>query len=1059
MLSRHHLLDHFQEMLAFRCISVAAPAGYGKTTLLIDAAHHLNLPVCWFSIDPLDNEPSRFFSHFLAAITQTFPQFGTVLAEINPSQADSLSSVVTSVVNAIYDHIQEYFVFVLDDFHLITNREIISFIDQFLMFVDENCHLVIASRELVELPNLLLLAGRAELGGIGAGKLAFRPEEIQALIRQNYNTTLSDKAAAELVEATGGWITGLLLSTQSVWKNTINRLQLARLSGINVYDYLASQVFNQQPASVQDFLLRTSLLDEFNSKLCQDVFGPSHYPDGHTWHTLIQLVLQNNLFAVQLDDQGMWLRYHHLFQEFLQNRIRTEYPAEATKIIRQLAVVFTDQSEWEKAYDLYQRLGDASATAALIERAGNALVIGGRFNLLGRWIDALAPGVIENHPQLKAHRGYVAAMTGDVQHGKLLLDQAIVMLQDTNDIPMLAKTFVWRAGVNRLLGHPQAAIDDVEESLRLIKGNDAQLALSAMALRAKGQFLCADRHVEESIIAFEQSLELYKSLSSNEEVARLYLETGIAYMLAGRYERARRYFGVAEKYFQVSRNRVRLADLYNNWGVLYHLTGHYLQAIATLEKALTLARQSEYARIEAYTLAGIGDIYIDLEALDAANTAYGEAHQQAIQADDKFLLLYLEVVKARWARLNGDFPQAQTLLSYARHSIDKSGGNYEVGLLKLEAGQLALAQHQFEKAITCLQQAIDLFYGDGLQVERANAYLHLAGAFYAEKKQSEVNNCITAALANAQPLEVKHPLIAAGRRVKPALKQAKKAGLDAEVDSLLEKIRKFETDLPNLRKNIRRQSLAVQFAAPPLVIRTLGIIEVLQNNAPVTSADWQNQRRAREVFFYLLGHPDGYTREVIGLDLWPESSQSELKIQFKNTMYRLRRALGKEVILYDSDLDRYYFNRELDYEYDVEQFMQYLTQTKATDIAEEKIELLTGAVNLYNGPYLPDMEQTWVLPKRQRFSHLYIQANLQLATLYLQTAQQFDAALTPCWNILREDPCHEATHRLIMTIHAQAGNRAGIVRQFEQCRKALLDEVNAPVSSQTLHHYQHLLHQ
>lgn len=1059
LLTRRHLLDQFQEMLSFKCINIAAPAGYGKTSLLIDAAHQLDLPVCWFAIDSLDNEPSRFFSHFLGAIAQTFPQFEAGSPGLLPPQDKALSSAVTPVVNAIYDHIQEHFLLVLDDFHLITNPEIIAFVDQFLMFVDENCHLVITSRELVTLPSVLLLAGRAELGGIGAEDLAFTPNEIQALVEQNYNTQLSDAAAAELARATGGWITGLLLSAQTVWQNVVNRMQLAHHSGVSVYDYLTGQVFNQQPKSVQDFLLKTSLLEAFNAELCQAVFGPPNYPDGYTWPALMQLVMQNHLFVVQLNDQGLWLRYQHLFQEFLQNKIFTENPALATEILQKLARVYASHGEWEKAYHLHQRLGTAATATELVAQAGDALITAGRFKLLGNWIDALESDALNRQPLLLAQRGYVAAMLGNVQHGKLLLDRAVGALELNGNGLHLAKTLVWRAGVNRLLGNPLAALTDVEKSLKLTDAASKSMELTAMALRAKGQFLHSDRAVNESIIAFEQALKIYKSLGNPEETARVYLETGVSYMSAGRYEKARRYYGIAEKYFQSTDNRVRLADLYNNWGVLHHLTGDCLLAITTLEKALTMARQSGYTRIEAYSLCGVGDIFTDLEALDAADSAYTLALQPAIQADDQFLRLYLELVKARQARLKENFSQAETLLDYATQLAPKTDNSYEAGLLAQEAGQLALAQKQFDMAVTYLQTAIAHLHGDGLRLERAKTSLHLAMAHHAAKRHQEAITHVVAAMDDVAPLENIFPLAVTARPLLSLLKKSKKAhelATNPQFERLLHQIDAFNDSLPALLKDIRRQSLAVQFVAPRLVVRALGPTEVLQNDAPVANEDWLSQRRAREVFFFLLSTTEGYSREAIGLELWPESSQNELKIQFKNTIYRLRRALGKEIILYDADLDRYSFNRQLDYEYDVEQFTKHLAEAKAAASPPAKIEALNAAIDLYRGPYLPDMEQTWVLPKRQHLSYLYVQANLQVARYHLETGHP-NAALPPCWNILQEDPCHETTHRMVMTIHAKTGNRAAVVRQFEQCRKALNEEVGAPVSPQTLQLYQQLI--
>ncbi|GAB4430721.1 MAG: BTAD domain-containing putative transcriptional regulator [Anaerolineae bacterium] len=1059
LLTRRRLFDQFGKMLSFKCISISAPAGYGKTSLLIDTVHQLNLPVCWYALDPLDNDPYRFYAHFLAALAQTFPHFQTNRPSLALSQNRSLLQVVTPLVNAIHDQIQQQFLFVLEDLHQITNPDIISFVDQFLLLVDDHCRLAITSRELINLPSVLLLAGRADLGGIGTADLAFSAADIQALVQQNHHTSLTDSAAAELIHSTGGWITGLLLSTHSVWQNVVNRMQLAGNSGVSVYDYLTGQVFNQQPAPVQDFLLKTSLLGAFNADWCQTVLGPPNYPAGESWPALMQTVMRNNLFVVQLNTEGLWLRYHHLFEEFLQNKIHTESPSLADDILRKLAQAYVAQGQWEKAYNAHQRLGTTATAAPLVEQAGIALIAAGRFQLLANWIDNLSAQTLNNRPLLLAQRGYAAAMLGDVSHGKFLLDRAIAAMEQAGGATQLANSLVWRAGVNRLLGNPPQALADVEHSLRLTRGIPDLMELTAMALRAKGQLLHSDRAVNESISAYEQALDIYRSLGNSEETARVYLETGISYMAVGRYEEARRFYALAEQHFLATQNQVRLADLYNNWGVLHLLTGQSLTAIATLEKALSLARQSGYTRLEAYALCGIGDVFADAAAPDAADTAYSMALQLATQADDHFLRLYLELAKTRQARLKKDYTLAANLLDSAARLASEANGSYVAGLLAHETGQLALAREQFDVAVGQLQQALAHLHGDGLRLERAKSHLSLAAAHYHAKRQPDAFKAVITALDDAAPLENIHPLAVAALPHLPLLRQARThpaLAANPQFNRLMGHIQTFTESLPALHREIRRQCVAVEFVAPRLTIRTLGPIEVLQNEAPVSNVDWLNQRRAREVFFFLLAHPESFTREAIGLEIWPKSGPTELKRQFKNTIYRLRRALGRDIIDYDKDLERYSFNRELDYEYDVELFERHLAEAETATLTAAKLDLLNAAIQLYRGPYLPELEQTWVLPKRQYLSHLYVQANLQVAHLHLE-AEHPNAALPFCWNILQEDSCHEPTHRLIMTIHAKNGNRAAVVRQFEQCRKALHDEIGAPVSPKTLALYRQLI--
>jgi len=155
LLSRQRLLDLLENLLEYRLILVTAPAGYGKTSLLIDLTHQVEYPVCWLALDSLDQNIYRFLIHFIAAIQYQFPDFGvTSFAVLQSAQQAgmNLDHLVSTIVNEIYEHVSEHFVVVLDDYHLVEeSTDINYFINRFAQEIDENCHLAIASRSSLSL--------------------------------------------------------------------------------------------------------------------------------------------------------------------------------------------------------------------------------------------------------------------------------------------------------------------------------------------------------------------------------------------------------------------------------------------------------------------------------------------------------------------------------------------------------------------------------------------------------------------------------------------------------------------------------------------------------------------------------------------------------------------------------------------------------------------------------------------------------------------------------------------------------------------------------------------
>ena len=190
----------------------------------------------------------------------------------------------------------------------------------------------------------------------------------------------------------------------------------------------------------------------------------------------------------------------------------------------------------------------------------------------------------------------------------------------------------------------------------------------------------------------------------------------------------------------------------------------------------------------------------------------------------------------------------------------------------------------------------------------------------------------------------------------------------------------------------------------------------------------------RDLFFLILSDPRGWTKETLGELLWPGSTPAQLKLRFKNTIYRLRRALQQDAILFEDD--RYSFNRALDYEYDVEQFMDALKQAAENISPKKKIKALQTAMQLYRGNYLPEVSGAWVLPEQERLRQAFLNGGLQLARLYLEGGQT-DKALEAADRLIAAEACLEDAYLIAMQAQAAAGNRPAVARLYEKLSRTL----------------------
>ncbi len=1065
LLSRPRLIELLNALLEFRLVILIAPAGYGKTFLLVDFAHQLDRPVCWYALDALDRDTYRFCNHFIAAIQQQFPSFGNASFAALQSMAvgqGTLDQVVATVVNDLYEHANREFLLVLDDFYLVDeNPEINTFISQFVQQVDENCRLVIASRRLLSLPDMALMVGRGYIAGLDFEDLAFEVDELQKLSAKNYSQQISAAEAKMLIEATDGWIIGLLLSTQSKLRNISGRMRLMRASGIDLYDYLAEQVLNQQPPEIQEFLLRTSLLEEFDATLCTTVFEGYWSPPSGGWQDLIDEVLRRNLFVLPLGDDAAWLRYNYVFQEFLQRRIARARPDEERTILERLAELYQARKEWEKAHYVLRRLGNPRYVIAMIERAGIALLNAGRVPLLATWLAELAQESSFASPILLTLHGFVKARQGDVKEGLSLLDRAIAAEWPTDDHKYLAYALTRRSIVQRFLGNYHLSLNDVEAAFGLIEQLDRQdeevLIITAMAQHAKGFTFSQMGKPEEGSIWLEKALSTYQTLNLPHNLALTYLDLATIYLSTGRYQEALPLFQDISRVWGELNNLAEQANVFNNLGYLHHLLGHYEEALILLEQAHDNAQRSGYMRIIGYALTSIGDVCADLRLFDAARELYGEARTVAQRSNERYLLVHLELALARLAAVQGDSVTVFSALDTAGKLVIDRPASTEWALYQLAVGYCHLLQNRAQDVIESLSDAVTRFFAGAQPAEEASTHFLLARAHSMVQQPDLARQHLVRALDLAFALESRYALLTMLRVVHLFLQEKKTQALDERVRILLSEIAKMEEEIPLVNRRLRQTAppllASLLTHAPQFVIRTLGRAEVVIQEHVLSNSDWQTLI-SRDLFLCLLAHPNGLTKEEIGLLFWPDASSTELRTRFKNAIYRLRNAVKDEAILFENDI--YSFNRALDYEYDVDSFQLYISLGDRANVPSERIEAYQAALALYRGPYLPEVDANWIWIERERLSRLFVERVLVLAQLQLDE-KQYTAALETVQRVLEEDPCQEDAHRLAMRVYAALGNRAAIARQYAQCEQALLAEIDAPPSLQTVELYRALM--
>ena len=339
---RPHLTARLHAGLDRKLTLICAPAGFGKTTLLSAWLAEYEPNVAWLSLDRTDNTPVRFFETLIAAFQTVHPGSGeSARVALHSTHASPCQPLLVSLINEIVA-LPRPFVLVLDGYHLITNKTVHEGITFLLDNLPKQLHLIILSRSEPPLP-LAHLRLRDQVNEFRTRDLRFNYDETLYFLNRVSGCDLSGEQIAALQTCTEGWIGGLHSAAISL-RGLDAAQQQHFLTDFNrgsrhVADYLLEEVFNQQPEPLRNFLLQISILERFNSSLCQAVTG-----EANTQRFLEQMEMQN-LFVTSLDAHRDWYRYHHLFAKVLSQRLHQTQHERIPELHRR-ASAWYEQQGW-----------------------------------------------------------------------------------------------------------------------------------------------------------------------------------------------------------------------------------------------------------------------------------------------------------------------------------------------------------------------------------------------------------------------------------------------------------------------------------------------------------------------------------------------------------------------------------------------------------------------------------------------------------------------------------------------------------------------------------------
>jgi LuxR family maltose regulon positive regulatory protein len=380
---------------------VSAPAGYGKTTLAAewleskDEERRGEGQVAWVSLDEGDNDPALFLAYFIAALRRVDERIGgTALSLLQSPQPPPDPVVLTTLVNDLAA-VSDPLILVLDDYHVIKTPPIHQKMTFLLEHLPPQVHLVILTREDPLLP-VAQLRARGQLLEIRQDDLRFTAAECADFLGRVKGLSLSAAEVAVLGRHTEGWIAGLQLAALSMQGRSDLSSFIQAFTGSSrfILDYLIEEVFKRQSPEVQDFLLKTSILERLSAPLCDAVAEKT------TSQALLEALEQANLFIVPLDQSRIWYRYHRLFAELLRHRLRASRPNIEAELHQRASRWFEAEGQGAEAIQHTLAAQDWARAGSLIQRISIDFLKRGEVLTVIGWFQALPEEMLLADPGL-----------------------------------------------------------------------------------------------------------------------------------------------------------------------------------------------------------------------------------------------------------------------------------------------------------------------------------------------------------------------------------------------------------------------------------------------------------------------------------------------------------------------------------------------------------------------------------------------------------------------------------------------------------------------------------
>jgi len=595
IISRERLLKKIGDSSEKNLILVLSPAGYGKTTLVLDYLKSTGKPYAWLYVSTDVDSFKSYISYVIHSLKHLKAEFGEKTLELvnSLSQSDLFSKDETGSVNSVMDSFVNEFseIFdddvwlVIDDLHNIgeaawLNSSFNSLIENF----PQNLHIIITSR-LAPGFNLARLKAKRNLLKIESKDLTFNAAETEKLLSDIYSISYAKDDLSLLNNKIEGWITGLHLILQAYGEDFSKISASDKIVDESIFDYFAEDIFNNLEPGIQDFMLSTSLLDSFSPEMCDKIFGLTGSSE------MIESLVGKNLFIdstipgkdVEDSDAGAIYSYHNLFRQFLNKRLsETKSESEIASLAEKIFGYFESEGDVISTIEFTFKANNYKKASELICGNFDNLFMNGRYELLWRWFEQFPAEIVNSEPEILFLKGKLMRFyKNDPEKSSAIFSEVISKTSSDDTLNILASLELFE--ILKVTGKPEEALKLVK-ALYTIKKEPA-LQIKVIISFAVGYYRLGSKHYDEAIKLLEEAESIAEGIDAEQFTQDIYSLYGKIYLNKGEFIKSLHYF---ENRLRKETNIYRRFQTINDIVLLHSWSGEYEKAKKYLDESIAI---------------------------------------------------------------------------------------------------------------------------------------------------------------------------------------------------------------------------------------------------------------------------------------------------------------------------------------------------------------------------------------------------------------------------------------------------------------------------------------